>query len=248
MFHKFVQYEKFKEYFSWDFENKFALLGTVVLVIATYFFKIYDCFDNYIEVINSLLGLVIGALIGALALILSGIVFCGSLFDRKFSESLIKYTNDELVIDKLFTSYLFLSFNILGNIVLSFVLMLAINSTVEKAGLLLFYVIEVLYVYWFLFILGYTVCIMKRGIELIQLRDEVETMGQKKTIYEIANELRIDAIFEFIYQGVPPKEMYKNLREVLNERIDLLENTKEEKDTLRKYFEGFYSVDKDNYS
>ena len=35
MIKKFWEYGKFKEYFAWAFENIFALIGTVLLVIAT---------------------------------------------------------------------------------------------------------------------------------------------------------------------------------------------------------------------
>lgn len=246
MIRKFIQYKKFRELFSWDFENRFALLGTVILLFATYFFRIYDDFENYIEMINSLLGVIIGALIGALALIFSGIVFWGSLFDKKFSESLIKYTGDEMVVDRLYTSYLFLNFNILGNIILSLVLMFAINSTIDKVYFILFFIIEAVYVYWFLFILGYIVSIMRRGIELIQLRDESKANGNRKTLFETANELRIDIILEVLYRDMPVEEMNKNLMTIINNRIDLMEKTKEEKDKLREYLEEFYSIEKDS--
>lgn len=39
MIKKFWEYGKFKEYFAWAFENIFALIGTVLLVIATYYLK-----------------------------------------------------------------------------------------------------------------------------------------------------------------------------------------------------------------
>lgn len=84
MIKKFWEYGKFKEYFAWAFENIFALIGTVLLVIATYYLKIYEDLQNYISILDSTFGVIIGALIGTLALIFSGIVFWGSLFDKKF--------------------------------------------------------------------------------------------------------------------------------------------------------------------
>ena len=69
MIKKFWKYGKFKEYFAWAFENIFALIGTVLLVIATYYLKIYEDLQNYISILDSTFGVIIGALIGTLALI-----------------------------------------------------------------------------------------------------------------------------------------------------------------------------------
>ena len=82
MIKKFWEYGKFKEYFVWAFENRFALIGTVLLVIATYYLKIYEDLQNYISILDSTFGVIIGALIGTLALIFSGIVF-GEVYSIK---------------------------------------------------------------------------------------------------------------------------------------------------------------------
>ena len=180
MIKKFWEYGKFKEYFVWAFENRFALIGTVLLVIATYYLKIYEDLQNYISILDSTFGVIIGALIGTLALIFSGIVFWGSLFDKKFRKKIIEYTEDEKTVDKLYISYLFLACNILGNIVFTVLLILALNSSREKVGQIFFVIIEIVYVYWLLFILGYFVAIMKNGIKLIWLRDGAEENEKDK--------------------------------------------------------------------
>ena len=151
MIKKFWEYGKFKEYFAWAFENIFALIGTVLLVIATYYLKIYEDLQNYISILDSTFGVIIGALIGTLALIFSGIVFWGSLFDKKFRKKIIEYTEDEKNVDKLYISYLFLACNILGNIVFTVLLILVLNSSREKVGQIFFVIIEIVYVYWLLF-------------------------------------------------------------------------------------------------
>ena len=76
-----------------------------MLVIATYYLKIYKDLQNYISILDSTFGVIIGALIGTLALIFSGIVFWGSLFDKKFRKKIIEYTKDEKTVDKLYISY-----------------------------------------------------------------------------------------------------------------------------------------------
>ena len=228
MIKKFWEYGKFKEYFAWAFENIFALIGTVLLVIATYYLKIYEDLQNYISILDSTFGVIIGALIGTLALIFSGIVFWGSLFDKKFRKKIIEYTEDEKTVDKLYISYLFLACNILGNIVFTVLLIL-----------------EIVYVYWLIFILGYFVAIMKNGIKLIWLRDGAEENEKdKKSLYESANELRIDVLFELLCRNMTAEETHDTLMNILNNRIKLLDKPEEEKRKLAKYLENYYKLEK----
>ena len=245
MIKKFWEYGKFKEYFVWAFENRFALIGTVLLVIATYYLKIYEDLQNYISILDSTFGVIIGALIGTLALIFSGIVFWGSLFDKKFRKKIIEYTEDEKTVDKLYISYLFLACNILGNIVFTVLLILAMNSSREKVGQIFFVIIEIVYVYWLLFILGYFVAIMKNGIKLIWLRDGAEENEKdKKSLYESANELRIDVLFELLCRNMTAEETHDTLMNILNNRIKLLDKPEEEKRKLAKYLENYYKLEK----
>jgi len=242
---KFWEYGKFKEYFAWAFENIFALIGTVLLVIATYYLKIYEDLQNYISILDSTFGVIIGALIGTLALIISGIVFWGSLFDKKFRKKIIEYTEDEKTVDKLYISYLFLACNILGNIVFTVLLILVLNSSREKVGQIFFVIIEIVYVYWLLFILGYFVEIMKNGIKLIWLRDGAEENEKdKKSLYESANELRIDVLFELLCRNMTAEETHDTLMNILNNRIKLLDKPEEEKRKLAKYLENYYKLEK----
>ena len=245
MIKKFWEYGKFKEYFVWAFENRFALIGTVLLVIATYYLKIYEDLQNYISILDSTFGVIIGALIGTLALIFSGIVFWGSLFDKKFRKKIIEYTEDEKTVDKLYISYLFLACNILGNIVFTVLLILALNSSREKVGQIFFVIIEIVYVYRLLFILGYFVAIMKNGIKLIWLRDGAEENEKdKKSLYESANELRIDVLFELLCRNMTAEETHDTLMNILNNRIKLLDKPEEEKRKLAKYLENYYKLEK----
>lgn len=245
MIKKFWEYGKFKEYFAWAFENIFVLIGTVLLVIATYYLKIYEDLQNYISILDSTFGVIIGALIGTLALIFSGIVFWGSLFDKKFRKKIIEYTEDEKTVDKLYISYLFLACNILGNIVFTVLLILVLNSSREKVGQIFFVIIEIVYVYWLLFILGYFVAIMKNGIKLIWLRDGAEENEKdKKSLYESANELRIDVLFELLCRNMTAEETHDTLMNILNNRIKLLDKPEEEKRKLAKYLENYYKLEK----
>lgn len=91
--------------------------------------------------------------------------------------------------------------------------------------------------------MGYLVAIMRNCISLIQLRDEAETKGNKKTIYETANELRIDILFELLYRNMSALEMHDDLLKIINNRINMMDNTEEEKRILANYFKDYYSVE-----
>lgn len=205
-------------------------------------FNMYSNFDNYIPMFNSILQTIIGALIGALALIFTGIVFWASLFDRKFTEDLIRYSENQDVVDELYTSYLFLGFNIICSIVFSIGILYAINSNIKVVNLYVFLIIEGVYTYLFLFIIGYLIGIMKNCIDLVQLKDDKAAYDQK-TIYDTANELRIDILLGSIYQNSSEKEMHDNLMMIINERIGMMDISEEQKKKLADYMEKYYSYD-----
>lgn len=75
MLEQFKKFKKYKEYISKEFENKFALLSSVILCIVGALAGIYDDFDQFVPVLNDLNIAIIGAYIGSLALIFSGVVF-----------------------------------------------------------------------------------------------------------------------------------------------------------------------------
>lgn len=135
--------------------------------------------------------------------------------------------------------------NILGNIVFTVLLILVLNSSREKVGQIFFVIIEIVYVYWLLFILGYFVAIMKNGIKLIWLRDGAEENEKdKKSLYESANELRIDVLFELLCRNMTAEETHDTLMNILNNRIKLLDKPEEEKRKLAKYLENYYKLEK----
>lgn len=244
MIKSFIKYGKFKEYFSIEFETVFAAISTIILLIFAIVFRMWDSFKAYEDEICSLIGSWIAALIGSLALIFSGIVFWGSLFDDKYEERLIRYTKKKDVVDRFYSSYLFLAFNIACNGVVSLLIVMAIRSNLSVIHRVLFYCLSSLYLYWSLFVIGYFVSIMKNCIDLIRIKREKGSEG--KTIFDKANELRIDVILELLYRNMSAEDTKSNLLEILKNRVDESDYPKEIKDKLNAYFENYYSLDQLN--
>lgn len=239
MITQFRKYKKFNEVFSWQFENKFAMVVSIIVLVFSMLFDMYNNFNDYIEVINNLSIALIGGYIGALALIFSGVVFWCSLFNKRFENKLISYTGDAEVVDKLYVSYIFLAFNILCMLVCSVVLLIAINSRNDIVEEIIFYIVEFIYIYWTFYIWGYLVALIKNAVDLIRVQTDIEN---GKTFYEKANEIRIDMIFEYLYMKDTEEQIKVDFRNYLKHYVELLECSEEEKGRFLTYFKQYYDL------
>ena len=244
MIPKFKKYGKFKELFANTFECKISFISLAIIEFFLYFFGVYENFCAYNEMLNSLLVTIIGALIGVLALILSGIAFFGALFDNEYVNDLVKYTEDENVIDKLFCSFQFLAFNIVLLFIATMVVLLSINSSRKIANVWLFYFFSGMYIYWLTFVIAYAVALIKNCVELIMLKYDNKNMKYKKTFFDRANEIRIDLLITTIMNNdkelTNEKEKEKEILEKLNESINLTTLNELEKKQLMDYYIEYY--------
>ena len=240
MLEQFKKFKKYKEYISWEFENKFALLSSVIVCIVGFWANIYEDFNQFVPVLNDLAIAIIGAYIGSLALIFSGVVFLGGLLNGYFEKKLISYSDDKEVVERLYVGYLFLAFNILCMIVLTIILMILAQSNLEKAPIILFEIVYVIYVYLTMFILAYFVALIRNTINLLIIARNIRNT---KNLFERANEVRIDMIFQYMYNRSSPEETKKLLKDYICHYIDTLEDAPEMKDELRIYFSQYYGFD-----
>lgn len=237
MITQFKKYKKFKEVFSWQFENKFAMVVSIIVLVASMLLDLHNNFNSYIEVINNLSIALIGGYIGTLALIFSGVVFWCSLFNKRFENKLISYTGDAEVVDKLYVSYIFLAFNILCMLVCSVVLLIVINSNNDIVEKIIFYIVEYIYIYWAFYIWGYLVALIKNAVDLIRVQTDIEN---GKSFYEKANEIRIDMILTYMYRKDTEEQIKTDLGNYLKHSVELLECSEEEKGRLLDYFKQYY--------
>lgn len=239
MIKRFRKYNKFKEYISWEFENKFAVIVSGLILCLSIYVKAYESANNYLEPVNSISITFIGTLIGSLALIFSGIIFWGSLWDSQFETRLIRYTGDEDSLDRLYTSYLFLAFNILVLIVWLVIIIIVINSDMEIADSKIFYSVEFVTLYFVFFILAYFVAIIRNVVNLIQVQNQSKA---GKSIYERANEIRIDMILTYLYSNESEEGMKADLGRYIRHFIELTDDSPERKKQLLQYFEEYYDL------
>lgn len=241
MLEQLKKYGKYKEYFAWEFENKVAFITSCMIIIIGILVRFYEDFNQFVPVINDLCIALIGAYVGSLALIFSGVIFLGSLLNNRFEKKLIKYSEDEKIVEKLYASYLFLAFNILVMIIFTILVIITSNSNISITIFIIFWGIVFLYSYLSFFILAYFVAIIRNTVDLILIsRNSVKS----KSFYERANEVRIDMMFQYLYRAGTPEETKKQMKDYFTHYIDTLEDSDELKDELMKYFSHYYYLDK----
>ncbi len=122
------------------------------------------------------------------------------------------------------------------------ILLLVINSQKSIVDQYVFYMLEGFYIYWFLFVLGYAVAIMRNCVDLILLREDIVENEKNKSLYDTANELRIDILLEVLYNNASSQEMHDNLLKIIDNRIDMMDRSDKQKDKLRKYLHDYYKL------
>ena len=240
MLKRFKKFDKFKEYISFDFENRFAIIATAIMLILCAIVRFYSNYESYGNIINDLCIALIGAYIGSLALIFSGIVFLADLLTNRFEKMLIKYSEKEDAAERLYFSYLFLAFNLLCLIVGTVAILLFSNSNLAKPPIVAFELVFFVYLYFTFFVLAYFVALIRNTIDLILTARNIKNM---KNIYERANEIRIDIILGHIYARCSAEETKASLKKCITDYVNALEDSDEVKKDLLSYFSKYYDFD-----
>ncbi len=239
MIKNFIKYGKFREYFSLQFENKFAFISMILILAVFCKVNFYSDFERYQMLLNDLCIALIGAYIGSLALIFSGVVFLGSLLSNEFEKDLIRYTGDPEVAIRLYISYLFLAFNILCTLVVTFIVLIFMNSNLPKPSIVIFFGLIGLYIYLSFFVMAYLVALIRNTVDLIRIEDDKE---DTKSFYDRVNEIRIDMIFQYLYSHENPDDIKKDLKSYFTHYISLLDCPVEEKKKYEEYFAKYYEL------
>lgn len=221
-----------------EFENRFALVVSLIIVTVSYYFNVHDNFNEYVDLTNNINITLLGTNLGALALTFSGIVFWFSLIDKKFEDKLIEYTGDLEVVDRFYASYLFLVFNILCLSVLIIITIITINSNLTLVGKKIFYPMELLYFYLVFYVWAYLGSLIKNVVDLIRVRANIQ---DNKSLLERANEVRIDMIICDYYRNDTQQKMKEDLERNLKQAVWELDCSDHEKGELIDYFKKYYN-------
>ena len=236
IFKEFIENGKFIDYIKIsEMECKLSLIITAIVVASLYYIDIFENFNLYIETFKNLSQNIGIALVTLLGIIFTGITLIISILNKKIIHE-IDRINGEGTTNKLLVSFKFLVVNIGISIMLFFYIYIMIDVKSINPPKIVFYLILTLVVYYFNFLIFYTVSLILNTIRIYFIVNKYEEIVDgKRSIVDDANEIRIDFILNTILSNVSKEEFIESLNEYIdNSNIDNKENVKE-------YLNNYYS-------
>lgn len=202
-----------------EWEVKLSILITAIFIAVLSLIEFYDCFFVYENAIENLLGNLLNALIGLLGFSLSGIAIIVSLFSTKEAKLIERFNGNGKIVEIL-EGYSFLAINIAFQCLALIVIYFLICSECALPDFRLFYFIIFVEVYHVIFIVMYTVALVKNCIELYKIKNiYTQIENTEKTIHDTVNEIKIDYIFSTLINnyGCTQDEVIDNLIEFVRD-------------------------------
>jgi len=239
MIKKIIHLKKYKNIYNFKaFEVYMALIVSIIGLAFMCFLNLYDDFFTFIDSIKSLVLYVIAAYIGLIGITLSGVAIIVSVISSKLQKK-ISEINKENVIEYLLYDFVWLSMIVSFQIVIYIFIYFALSSNSELVSIHVFYTILALCMYLFFYTVFSIVSIIAECISIFNIANTYnELIENDFTISELANEVRIDFIFNSILSK-------SNKDEFLNKIIEFTKACGYEKakeDALIKYFKQYYSM------
>lgn len=238
MIKEFKDYNKLCDYISWKFENKFAVIGAVLVAIVMVVGDFYNDLYSESSVCTDFLMMVIPSNIAAIALVFTGVAFWGELFDKRLRQE-IKEAIGEKALSQMYISYLFLAVNLLANTVCDMCVIILVRSNLATPPKVIVYIFITLYIYWFFFIWGYFVSLISNCVRLIRAKNKLEEID-KPTLYDKANEVRVDYLLDCVFKNIDSPELEEMILSDLDKYTEAIDD-KEMQRELKEYFNNYYS-------
>lgn len=233
----------FREYNKWGdiinlnlMECQVSLILTLVILIILGLLDVrghYKCFETAFQ---NIVLYISAALIGMIGIILAGIAIIIGVLNKEIKVQIEK-ANGADSIERILTSFAFLTFIIGLQIVMFFMIYIALYSPNKVFPTIMFYCSIGLISYLFLFTIFYTVSLVGNCIKLYIIANTYsDIIYLDKNIYTKANEIRIDFILHSLLQGETKQEFLDKLYKFIDEsRLD-------NKEQLKKYLNEYYKV------
>lgn len=234
-----------------EWEVRWAFGVSVSLVLFFLVINFYNDFFHYKESISNLIICFVGAMLGLLGFALSGIAIIVSLFTKEEAAN-INAINGENTITNILSSYSFLAKNIAIQCLALFLLYFLNEGNADIAliyflnkvipdivSILLFYALVGVEIYHIVFIILYTVALIKNCIELYRIKNIYSKMDQvQKSIHDEVNEVKIDYIFSTLIN------IYEfSQREVIDGLLTFIEDSNmQNKESVIKYIKSQYDI------
>lgn len=235
MIGKILSNKKYKDYYnfsSWECKAAVSITGIIFLLLINSKVDIYSNFEQYKLVIQNIVIYVAAGLLAMIGVILTAIAFILGILDKKFRDA-INMSSKVDVVKSIMLSFEFLVLN-LG--ICSIYLFVVYFFTEVKIyiRMWIFYLVLFISIYYILFLIFYTIALISNTIEIYFIKDLYEQAELKeKTIYDRANEIRIDYLIKTI--GVCSSEdLIRDLQDIIESMN--ISNKKELKEYIRNYY------------
>lgn len=215
-------------------EVQFSIILSILAVVVINLLDVYKDFLYFEDIIQSILLEITGGMIGLLGFALSGVAIIVSLFSEK-QIRLIELYNEPGIIEKIMTSFVFLSICSVMNIMISICINIAISSNKTVVDEFAFYILAIIVIYLICFTLVYTVNLVYGCIELFTIKKTYAEV-EKKDFFHKANELRINFILISLLRKYKISE--EDMVEELDRMTDAINDKDEQK--LKEYFHRSY--------
>lgn len=196
-----------------EWEVKWSIVTAFIIFFILMYLDFYKEFSFYEEAIKNLIGDVFGALVGLLGFALSGIAIIVSLFSTKEAK-MIEQLNGSGKIIEILESYSFLAKNTGVQCFVLLIIYFAIFSNHLLLCSIPFHILLFIEIYHIVFIIWYTVALVKNCIELYKIKTIYSKIKYtKKSIHDTVNEVKIDFIFSTLINnyGCTEEEVISNL-------------------------------------
>jgi len=236
IFDRFTENEKWGDYFNLkNFECKVALIITVISIVISLLAKLHENFDDFIVAFQNISLYVAQALLGMIGIIIAGVAIIISTLTKEIMSRIEKH-NPHSSIKSILVSFEFLAFNIGIGIFIFIILYLVLNSSSGLISPFPFYLVTSIVIYFFSFIVFYSVSLISVTIKVFNISDTYSKIGGvEKNFYIEANEIRIDYIFNSLFaKGTSKEEFIRSLIEFV--QASNIEN----KEQVSKYLEEYY--------
>ena len=249
---KIKKINSYKDFYSLkNSECKIALAFTIVSFIILNYINLFERFSMYRVALQNMSIYIASGLLAMIGVILTGIALMLSLLDKRFRDS-IKGVVEGDPIRETMASFKFITVNIGIASIFFFCLYFALymqlgipKYTYYRYG---FYVIVALIIYYFVFIVFYTVGLVSNTIDLFFVKGMYEDIERKeKTLYESANEIRIEFLMGEIINNTKRnliKDKICSYDDIIKELDDIVDNTEgmdiEKKCLMKEYFREYY--------
>lgn len=212
-----------------------SLALTAFFVILLQYIDFYNQFNEFSSMIQNILLYLIAGMLGLIGVALSGVAIITGLFSKE-NVTNVERINGKGTFENIMSSFLLLAMGCGLYVLWTFALILIIESNLKIADIYLFYPILIITVYFSMFNIFYTISLVANCIKIFSIRNKYDEI-KEKTMYNIANEIRIDYILSGMINkyNISIDDFLNDLEKIVNE------SNIENKEELLNYYYRYYT-------